>query len=117
MVRYFNSSRIFKQLGPGKQIDSTKPVTVVTQFITSDGTDKGELKEIKRFYKQGEKVIPGGSITDESNKKQKSEFGEQDIFTKMGGMAGFGKKLESEMTLVLSIWGDSITSMLSFECH
>ena len=35
--------------GPGAdfQIDSTKPITVITQFITSDGTDSGKLTEVK----------------------------------------------------------------------
>lgn len=35
--------------GPGKTIDTTKVFTVVTQFITSDGTSSGSLSEIKRF--------------------------------------------------------------------
>lgn len=30
--------------GPGKTIDTTKPVTVVTQFLTDDGTANGTLK-------------------------------------------------------------------------
>merc|ERR1719321_1353725 len=34
------------------QIDSTKPVTVTTQFITNDGTDHGKLTEGKQFYQQ-----------------------------------------------------------------
>ena len=29
------------------QIDSTKPITVITQFITNDGTDSGKLTEVK----------------------------------------------------------------------
>merc|ERR1719412_3212371 len=45
--------------GPGSNfvVDSTKPVTVVTQFISSDGTDDGDLVEIKRFYVQDGRVI------------------------------------------------------------
>merc|ERR1712139_740944 len=38
-------------------IDTTKPFTIVTQFITSDGTDAGDLTDIRRKYVQGGKVI------------------------------------------------------------
>ena len=37
-------------------VDSTKPMTVVTQFITEDGTDNGELVEIRRLYVQDGQV-------------------------------------------------------------
>lgn len=43
--------------GPGKTVDTTKPVTVVTQFITTDGTDNGDLKEIRRVFVQDGKVF------------------------------------------------------------
>jgi len=33
-------------------IDTTQPLTVVTQWITSDGTDAGDLVEIRRIYRQ-----------------------------------------------------------------
>jgi cellulose 1,4-beta-cellobiosidase len=50
----FNSYRMGDQtfLGPGKTIDTTKKITVVTQFISSDGTDAGDLVEIRRKYVQ-----------------------------------------------------------------
>jgi len=38
-------------------VDSTQKMTVVTQFITDDGTDSGNLAEIKRFYVQNGNVI------------------------------------------------------------
>ena len=31
-------------------IDTAKPFSVVTQFITEDGTSSSDLKEIKRYY-------------------------------------------------------------------
>ena len=43
--------------GPGPQFtvnNTEKPMTVVTQFITTDGTDNGDLKEIRHFYIQDE---------------------------------------------------------------
>jgi cellulose 1,4-beta-cellobiosidase len=44
--------------GPGETftIDTTKKFTVVTQFITEDGTDEGDLIEMRRFYIQGGKT-------------------------------------------------------------
>ena len=50
--------------GPGVnfKIDTTKPVTVVTQFITSDGTDTGDLIEMRRFYVQGGVKIQNSKV-------------------------------------------------------
>ena len=51
-------------------MDSSKKMTVVTQFITDDGTDTGELVEMRRLYVQDGKIIensvtnqPGNPIT------------------------------------------------------
>jgi cellulose 1,4-beta-cellobiosidase len=51
----FNSYRMGNTtfLGPGLTIDTTKKITVVTQFISSDGTANGDLVEIRRKYVQG----------------------------------------------------------------
>ena len=51
--------------GPGSSfdIDTTKPFAVVTQFITEDGTDEGDLKEIKRLYVQDGKVVETPNVT------------------------------------------------------
>ena len=38
--------------GLGFTLDTTQPFTVVTQFITSDGTDSGDLVEIRRSFVQ-----------------------------------------------------------------
>merc|ERR1711894_295066 len=40
--------------GPGSefQMDTTEPFTVTTQFVTSDGTDNGEIVEARRVYSQ-----------------------------------------------------------------
>ena len=43
--------------GSSFKVDSTKPMTVVTQFITSDGTANGDLTEIKRVFVQDGQVI------------------------------------------------------------
>ena len=40
--------------GPGADfaVDTSRPMTVVTQFITSDGTDNGDLVEIRWGQKE-----------------------------------------------------------------
>jgi cellulose 1,4-beta-cellobiosidase len=55
----FNSFRMGVKnfLGPGLTVDTNKPVTVVTQFITNDNTTTGTLTEIRRLYVQGGQVI------------------------------------------------------------
>merc|ERR1711988_1437382 len=44
------------------RVDSEQPLTVVTQFLTHDGTDTGNLVEIRRFYVQGGDVIPNSEV-------------------------------------------------------
>ena len=57
----FNSYRAGDKtfFGPGSKykVDTTKPFTVVTQFITNDKTNHGTLSEIKRFYIQNNKIV------------------------------------------------------------
>lgn len=108
--------------GPGMTIDTNSPLTLVTQFITADGTDTGALSEIKRFYVQNGKTIPnsestwsgntGNSITTPFCESQKELFGDQDSFSAHGGLAGMGAALEQGMVLVLSLWDDSYANML-----
>ncbi|APA11530.1 hypothetical protein SS1G_04945 [Sclerotinia sclerotiorum 1980 UF-70] len=108
--------------GSGKTIDTTKPFSVVTQFITDDGTETGTLTEIKRFYVQDDVVyeqpnsdisgVSGNSITDDFCTAQKTAFGDTDYFSQKGGMAAMGKKMADGMVLVLSIWDDYNVNML-----
>mmetsp|Transcript_43760 Transcript_43760/g.84039 ORF Transcript_43760/g.84039 Transcript_43760/m.84039 type:complete len:657 (+) Transcript_43760:61-2031(+) len=109
--------------GSGFTIDTSKKVTVVTQFLTSDGTDTGDLVEIRRLYVQDGKVIKNAkttnlgdksfdSITDEMCQAQAKSFGmPHDDFTKKGGLKGMGKALGRGMVLVLSLWDDYATHM------
>ena len=50
--------------GPGSEfkIDTTKPFTVVTQFITSDGTENGDLISVRRKYVQDGNVIENSKV-------------------------------------------------------
>jgi cellulose 1,4-beta-cellobiosidase len=101
--------------GPGEIIDTRHPFTVVTQFITDDGTSSGTLTEIKRFYVQDGKVIPqsnsdvpgvtGDSISDGFCAAQKTAFDNANTFASHGGMANMGAAMQEGMVLVFSLWG------------
>ena len=49
--------------GPQFAVNTLEPMKVVTQFITSDGTDDGDLVDIKRFYVQNGNIIHSPSST------------------------------------------------------
>lgn len=38
--------------GKGMAVDTSRPFTVVTQFITEDGTDQSDITDVKRFFVQ-----------------------------------------------------------------
>ena len=108
--------------GPGKQIDSGSPVTLITQFITSDGTDSGDLVEIRRVYQQNGQTIQNGavafdgvnaydSITDGYCSNIKSLFGDEQEMSEKGGVKAMGQAFDRGMVLVMSLWDDHFTNM------
>jgi cellulose 1,4-beta-cellobiosidase len=110
-------------LGMGKTVDTTKPFTVVTQFITSDNTSSGPLSEIRRLYVQNGNVIwnskanfpgfkPYDSVSDQFCNDQKQLFGDKNTFESLGGLKSMGNSLETGMVLVLSLWDDYAANML-----
>ncbi|KAG8900472.1 Exoglucanase 1 [Tulasnella sp. 403] len=121
----FNSWRMGNQdfLGPGKTINTNSKFTVVTQFITDDGTANGELVEIRRIYVQNGQVIAnsnvnipgipvGNSITDSFCQVQKTVFGDTNSFADKGGLSKMGDALANGMVLVMSVWDDHAANML-----
>lgn len=108
--------------GSNFEVDTSRPFTVVTQFITDDNTDQGSLSEVRRFYIQDGKKIEtpkltiGGqqydSITDEMCAAQKQEFGEENQFQAKGGLKQMGEALRRGMVLVMSLWDDHLANML-----
>ncbi|KAK6349410.1 hypothetical protein TWF696_005695 [Orbilia brochopaga] len=109
--------------GPGKTVDTTKKITVVTQFITDDMTSTGKLVEIRRAWVQNNQVIleskntwPGigdfNSITDEYCVNQKRVFGDNPYFNNHGGVAGMGTSLGRGHVLAISIWADFAAHLL-----
>jgi len=122
----FNSYRLgnttFIGAGSGFAIDTTKLVTVVTQFITSNGQDDGPLSEIRRIYVQNGKVFSNSqstnvgqkfsSLSDNMCKTVKSVFGDPNDFADRGGMQAMGDSFGRGMVLVMSLWDDHAAHML-----
>jgi len=106
--------------GPGSSftLDSSRPFTLVTQFITADGTDDGELVEIRRHYKQDGKRIDtptvsmGSAISEAYCEAELAAFGGNTTFTTRGGMGSMSKANQAGMVLVLSVWDDPLSRML-----
>lgn len=108
--------------GPGGtfKLDSTKKMTVVTQFVSSDGTDTGDLVEMRRFYVQNGKKIENpvvsygdyNSISDKQCVDQKKLFGDTDYYTKLGGIKSMGEAMKRGMVLTLSMWDDHEVGMV-----
>merc|ERR1712061_753172 len=115
-------NRSFFGQGAEFTIDTTRPFTVVTQFLTTDGTDAGELSDIRRIYVQDGKEIPNSaadivgltadSLTGPACTAQKQAFGDIDDFNKKGGLKQMGEALGRGMVLVLSLWDDAQSQML-----
>ncbi|KAG9091343.1 Exoglucanase 1 [Ceratobasidium sp. UAMH 11750] len=121
----FNSFRMGDRsfYGKGLTVDTSKKMTVVTQFITDTGTASGKLTEIRRVYVQDGKVIqnsktnvPGlaayDSITDQFCAAQKTVFEDTNVYASMGGMATMDKSFAAGVVLVMSIWDDHAANML-----
>jgi len=111
--------------GPGSEftVDSSQVVTVVTQFITADGTDTGELIEIRRKYVQNGNVIENSvmnvdgfeaydSITEDFCQQYKIAFNDYDDHTIKGGLKVMGESLARGHVLVMSLWDDHEANML-----
>jgi len=110
--------------GPGSdfQIDSTKPVTVTTQFITDDNTDTGKLVEVKQFYSQNGKTIEHPSYKVNGNQHDRlsddfcadwvAETKDGTNFLEKGGFGSIDKALDAGVVLVMSLWDDHAAQML-----
>ncbi|KAG6809058.1 hypothetical protein H0H92_001761 [Tricholoma furcatifolium] len=121
----FNSYRMGDTTfyGPGMTVDTSSTFTVVTQFISSDGTSSGSLSEIRRIYVQNGVVIQNSntniagmatynSITEDYCDAQKAAFGDETSFQSKGGLTQMGDAFASGMVLVLSLWDDYAVDML-----
>jgi cellulose 1,4-beta-cellobiosidase len=116
-----NGVRSFYGKGPGKTVDTSRPFTVVTQFITDNKLATGKLTEIRRLYVQNGKVIPeakatapgldsANSMTDGYCSAQKRAFSSPNSpnpFQAQGGMKQMGEALGRGMVLAMAIWSDA----------
>ena len=113
----FNPFRMGNQsfYGPGKIVDTTKPFTVVTQFITNDGTANGTLTSINRVYVQDGQVIQNSMVTlpnlpavnDITQSFCTAKINTLDdaaSFNQRGGLAAMGTSLARGAVLVISLW-------------
>merc|ERR1712174_117530 len=112
--------------GRGDQyaVNTLKPMTVVTQFLTHDGTDTGDFSEMRRLYIQDGKIVhsppstilgPGkdsDSITDEFCDAKKDLFGDVKDYQEHGGMKGMGESLDRGHAMIFSLWDDVEVNML-----
>jgi len=109
--------------GPEYAINTLRPMTVVTQFITSDNTDNGDLVEIRRFYRQDGKIVHSpptkilgskatDSITDQFCVDKKELFEDVNDFMAKGGNRAMGESLDRGQVLALSLWDDVEVNML-----
>merc|ERR1711913_55912 len=110
--------------GPGSdfQVDSTKPITVTTQFITNDGSDHGKLTEVKQFYTQNGKTIEHPSYTVNGNQHKTitddycndwvAETQDGTNFEEKGGLDAIEKAIDAGVVLVMSLWDDHYANML-----
>ncbi|KAH7068976.1 exoglucanase-like protein 1 precursor [Paraphoma chrysanthemicola] len=116
----FNSYRMGNKsfYGPGKTLDTSKKMTVVTQFIGSGS----KVSEIKRFYVQNGVTyknsdstiagVTGNSISDSFCDAQKTVFGDTSSFKTLGGLNAMAASLARGHVLVMSIWDDTAVNML-----
>jgi len=112
----------FYGAGPEFQIDSTKPVTVTTRFMTNDGTDTGTINRVKQFYTQNGKTIEHPmytvngdkhkTITDEFCKNWVAETQDGTNFLEKGGMKAVDDAFTAGSVLVMSLWDDHYANML-----
>jgi len=91
--------------------------------VTSDGTDSGDLVEIRRVYLQDGQIIynsftnvpgiePADSITDKMCGQQKVAFGDLDDHHEKGGLKAMGESMDRGHVLVMSMWDDHDAHML-----
>jgi len=107
---YANGAKNFYGPGPSFAVDTTKPFTVVTQFPADDA---GNLKEIRRSYVQGGKLIPQATVAIQGppqvnyiNEEYCQATGAR-RYEELGGMKGMGGALSRGMVLAMSIWWDA----------
>lgn len=118
-------ARDFYGKGSKFEVDTAKDGTQVTQFVTHNGKDDGDLIEIRRVWTQGGKVIKnsgsphlkgcigeGDTLSDDFCKSQNEKFGDYNHFKHHGGNKVMGESLKRGHVLAISLWDDVDVSMM-----
>jgi cellulase len=94
--------------GNGGTVDTLKPMTVITQFYTSDNTTSGTLTQIRRLYIQNGKVIQNAVSTSTGLNSITAEWcsSSDSSAASLGGLTTMGQALGRGMVLIFSIWND-----------
>ncbi|KAK8068815.1 carbohydrate-binding module family 1 protein [Apiospora phragmitis] len=87
--------------GPGGTVDTSKPFTVITQFITNDGTTSGTLSQITQRKDGGQRRVRGDTLTADGC------IAADPGAANFGGLPGMGKALGRGMVLTFAIWNDA----------
>lgn len=101
--------------GLNKVVNTLKPMTVTTQFVTDDGTTSGTLQQIRRLYVQDGKVIQNAEVKfkkstiDSITEPYCDSVGES--FVERGGLATMGRALGRGMVLIFTLWDDTSAFM------
>ncbi|XP_046446265.1 probable 1,4-beta-D-glucan cellobiohydrolase B isoform X3 [Daphnia pulex] len=101
--------------GSNYAVDTTKPFTIITRFITTDGMDTGDLKEVQQLYVQNGQMIftpevEGGfsTLSDEfCDYHYIPTFppGYEDYFH--GITDGVTPGMKKGVVLIFGLWGDA----------
>jgi len=116
-------NRTFFGRGEEFSVNTLRPMTVVTQFLTHDGTDDGDLVEMRRFYVQEGRVIHSpptvilddkatDSITDQFCVDKKTLFDDVNDYQIKGGSQNMGNSLDRGHVMAISLWDDVEVNML-----
>lgn len=97
--------------GPQEVVDTSRTITVVTQFPTFPN---GTLKEVRRLYVQDGKIIQNAAVNvtgfpdiNYIDAEYCSIFASSSRFVPLGGLPRIGDALARGMVLIFSIWWDT----------
>jgi hypothetical protein len=105
--------------GPSKTIDTKKRFTVVTQFISDNGADGGNVKEVRRLWIQGGKLVQtptrriwNGTHNVETNVFNDGTCTNYEQYASHGGDAAFSASFKRNAVMVMSLWTDGSMAWL-----
>lgn len=109
---YQRGAEDYYGLGAQFNVDSSKPFTVTTQFISANGKNNGRLKEIARKYIQDGEVVHNAVVAVDGDDYDsitvpycQATQGSPYFFPN-GGLRRMGQALRRGMVLTFSIWND-----------